>query len=167
MPKLAKTSADDSSYAPSNGSSLPRSVANGKGPAQIYYEEHSRALKVLIAMCRGLCNDHGDAIFVEIEQLWMGMKVGSYCPTAVEYKHDISRCALLKEDNVSPCPAQWSLTKVLQWLDKHPITNPIDRDFVIKTLEEVKGNAILAQAERQEEMDTVEKNGRVKSLICN
>ncbi len=96
----------------------------------------------------------------------MGMKVGSYRPMAVEYKNEISRRALLKEDNVSPRPAQWSLTKVLQWLDEHPITNPIDRDFVIKTFEDVKGNAILAQAERQEEMDTVEKKwmGKVPYL---
>ncbi len=85
---------------------------------------------------------------------------------AVQYKNEILRRASLKEDNVLPCPAQWSLTKVLQWLDKHPITNPIDRGFVIKTFEQLKGNAILVQAERQEEIDTVEKNGQVKSLIC-
>ncbi len=55
---------------------------------------------------------------------------------------------------------------MLQWLDDHPITNPIDRDLIIKTFEEFKGYAILAQAERQQEVDAIEKNGQVKSLIC-
>ncbi len=49
------------------------------------------------------------------------------------------------------------MTKVLQWLDDHPITNLIDRDFIIKTFEELKGNAFLAKAERQQEVDAIEK----------
>ncbi len=58
------------------------------------------------------------------------MKVAVYCPTAVECKNEIFCCGnqleWSEEDNLLSQPAQWSLTKVLQWLDDHPITNPID-----------------------------------------
>ncbi len=127
----------------------------------MHYENHSRVLKILIAMCCGLHNNCRDAIFLEAEKPWKGMKVAVYCPTAVEYKNEIFHCAnqleLSEEDKVSPQPAQWSLKKVLQGLDNHPITNPIDKDFIFKTLEEQKGNVILAQGERQQELDAIEK----------
>ncbi len=94
------------------------------------------------------------------------MKISAYCPTAVEYKEEILRHASSEYDNVSPLPAQWSLTKVLQWLDYHPITNPIDRDFIIKTFEELKGNAILVQVERQQEADAFEKMDKYSPLFA-
>ncbi len=74
MPKLPKTAADNSSYVPSYSSSLPRSVTDCKGPVQIFYEDHSRALKILIVMFQELHNNCGDAIFAETEQLWKGIK---------------------------------------------------------------------------------------------
>mmetsp|Transcript_16119 Transcript_16119/g.33729 ORF Transcript_16119/g.33729 Transcript_16119/m.33729 type:complete len:127 (-) Transcript_16119:279-659(-) len=117
MTKLGKAAADESSYAPSHSSSWPVSDACGKGSTQMHYEKHSRVLKILIAICRGLHNDRGDTIFSEAEQPWKGMKVAIYCPMTVEYKHEIlcraNQLELSEEDNVSPQPAQGSLPKVL------------------------------------------------------
>ncbi len=87
MPKLCKTATDNTSYAPSHSSSLPGSVIDGKGPAK-FFMRISGALKILIAMCQGLHNNHGDEIFTESEQPWKGMKVSAYCPLAVEYENE-------------------------------------------------------------------------------
>ncbi len=64
-------------------------VAWVKGPAETYYEEHNRALKIIIAMCRGLVDEDGKPLFMETDQPWKDMKVSCYRPMTVDYKNEI------------------------------------------------------------------------------
>jgi len=100
------------------------------------------------------------------------MKVSTYRPSAGHYKSEILRRANLASseegDNtiVLPRPAQWTLTKILRWLDNHPITDRFDRIFLKRALDEFKGNAMSAQSDRLRESDHIEKKwtGKVPYL---
>ncbi len=128
------------------------------------YENHSRALKILVAMCVGLHNDRGDLIFAENKQPWKGMKVSTY------RKNEILRCAsqgVPSEDhNIATHPGHWSLTKVLQWLDDHPITNQIDREFKCDTLGNKREVQSWPRVRGSKKGMSTTKIGEVKSLIC-
>jgi hypothetical protein len=80
-------------------------------------------------------------------------------PNIQELKREIIRrwnimCAALSEDTadkVTPRPAQWSLRKVLQWLEDHPINNSCDREYLFKAIDKRVETAKTVDAQRAQE----------------
>ena len=87
------------------------------------------------------------------------MKKKTISPNMQELKREIIchwniLCAALPEDTadkVTPCPAQWPLKKVLQWLEDHPIDDSCDREYLLKAIDERVETAKAADAQRAQE----------------
>ncbi len=113
----------------------------------------------LLILCHGLLRDDGTPVLDVCKEPWSKMKKKAISPNMQELKREIIcrwniLCAASPEDTadkVTPCPAQWPLKKVLQWLEDHPINNSCDREYLIKAINERVKTAKAADAQRAQE----------------
>ena len=90
------------------------------------------------------------------------MKVLLYCPTTNEFKGKIEHrwhaFASAEQSTVPPHPKQWSLPKVLTWLDNNPITDDEDIVFLVETTNKQKQAAKNAMIDKASEKHQLERN---------
>jgi hypothetical protein len=122
--------------------------------AEQYYNTEGCCLKILVAMCRGLNDDHGVPVLDLEAEPWKSLPSRQITPNKdVVVKEVIRRWAnqaaktQRKEIGVGPRPKQWNLPKIHEWLDLHPIVDPSDVAFLTATVASRKAVADAAEKE--------------------
>jgi hypothetical protein len=108
-----------------------------------FFTGNGSSVCTLLILCHSLFRDDGTPALDVCEEPWSKMKKKTITPNAQEFKKEISRrwnilCAASPEETaakVAPCPAQWTLKKVLQWLEEHPINDSCDREYLLKAID--------------------------------
>jgi hypothetical protein len=129
-------------------------AANG---AETYYKAEGSSLKVLVAMCHGVCINGSPVLPLNAEP-WKSFPVAQICPTRDVYAKEVTRRwtnGVKKGDSVHakkncPRPKQWNLPMILEWLEQNPIEDSIDIAFLIDAVEDRKA---IADAAQREEID--------------
>ena len=108
-------------------------ASTGKAAAHKFYQHMNCLLTALGLSCHGMLKINGSPLFDETTAPWKSMKVSWYHPNANEFKGEIEHrwnvFASAGQIAVPPHPKQWSLPKVLRWLNKNPITDDGDIAF--------------------------------------
>jgi hypothetical protein len=100
--------------------------------AECIFLSKNRSLRSLIALSVGLKND-ASANLIDLEiDLWKSLPANSTKPQKEDYVVEICQRYVAENLRVTanmkrePKPKQWDRTKMLTWLQDHPITNPVD-----------------------------------------
>ena len=131
--------------------------------AESVFISKNSSLKALALLSAGLKNDDGtDLIDLEGEP-WKSLPVTTIRPQRADYAEEISRRYesenLLVTANITraPKPKQWDKTRMLLWLNDHPVSHPADVRFLQETVQDRKQAAERVNAARQLQNDTVDK----------
>jgi hypothetical protein len=105
---------------------------------EYYYINRGSCLKILVAMCYGICNDDGSPILSLESEPWKGIHVLDIKPNNDGYAKEVIRCwervKLGSDCTKALRPKQWTLEKIHEWLEQHPIVNEIDIAFLKATV---------------------------------
>ena len=121
-------------------------------------------------MCVGLL-EGATYIFDLDADPWNTIKKPSIKPTRIEYAHEIARCSshiLVSSGGVPRIPktANWSLTKCIEWLQEHPLTDEQDIVFLKNKVQQLKVLiSSAAQEERQREGEAGQLTGHWRGPI--
>jgi hypothetical protein len=141
--------------------------------AELRYRNKKQSLKTLAALCRGLKDDNDNDLMDIKSYPWCKLKVSSVKPTAKDYREEIGRRydELLQLSSLSntqlplslatrPRPKAWSATKLVGWLDSHPVMDSESEDYIYLT-QVVSERKKLAEekARRQPQEGTTEDAG--------
>ena len=121
--------------------------------AEKAYLESNNSKKHLFLMCFGLA-EGGTPVFDLDAEPWHSIKKREIKPARMEYAEEIcrrSKCMSSSIDRVHHKPANWSLTKCIDWLQEHPVVDPQDVLFLKNEVSRVKDVILNAQQEQQEE----------------
>jgi hypothetical protein len=113
--------------------------------AEHFYTEKSQSLKALVVMCRGLLDVDDQPLFDIAVEPWCSVKAAVVKPNSREYKEEIERRLAISvsysgnnHPRSKPRPKQWTMQKVLEWLDNNPVTNEEDVTFLTQKVTEHK-----------------------------
>ncbi len=116
---------------------------------------------MLVAMCHDLRDGDGDDNLVLNLTMdpWKSVPVMQIRLSRDFYaKEVLRRCAQVrtsdsgaKNKKVDPRPKQWNLSKILEWLEEHPILDPADISFLKREVASQKEVIEAAQEEEEEE----------------
>ena len=163
--ELAKFDDDANANGDGNSNSSPGvhgAACTSRNAESVFISKNS-SLKALAVLSAGLKNDDGtDLIDLEGEP-WKSLPVTTIRPQRVDYAEEISRH--YESENLSvtanmtraPKPKQWDKTRMLSWLDNHPLSHPTDVQFLQETVQDRKQSAERVNVARQLENDTVDK----------
>jgi hypothetical protein len=136
-------------------------VSDSANCAENYYKKEGSSLKMLVAMCHDLRDGDGDDNLVLDLTMdpWKSVPVMQDRPSRDFYaKEVLRRCAQVrtsdsgaKNKKVGPRPKQWNLSKILEWLEEHPISDPADISFLKREVASRKEVLEAAQKEEEEE----------------
>jgi hypothetical protein len=136
-------------------------VSDSVNCAKNYYKKEGSRLKMLVAMCHDLHDGDGDnnlVLDLTIDP-WKSVPVMQIHPLRDFYaKEVLRRCAQVrtcdsgaKKKKVGPRPKQWNLSKSLEWLEEHPISDPANISFLKREVTSQKEVLETAQKEEEEE----------------
>jgi hypothetical protein len=142
-------------------------VSDSANCAENYYKKEGSSLKLLVAMCHGL-RDNGDDNNLVLDLTanpWKSLPVMQIRPSREFYANEVlRRCASMpaaasddggggkkNKKKVGPRPKQWSLSKIQEWLEDHPILNSVDISFLKQEVASRK--EVLEAARKEEEED--------------
>lgn len=122
---------------------------------EIYLREQNHSLRTLVALCRGLQDSNGNHLFDLREDPWTTLPSSLVKPNTAEYSKEIERRWQEEMEtskasaSKAPRPKAWKLDKLLEWLDKHPITAKADIEYLQKMVSEKKNEVKQADLERK------------------
>ncbi|KAI2505085.1 hypothetical protein MHU86_9361 [Fragilaria crotonensis] len=124
--------------------------------AQRAYVENNNSKKHLFLMCIGLVDDGGTPVLDLDVEPWSGIKKRDIKPARTEYAEEIVRRSKLMSTTADRVhqqhkPANWSLTKCVEWLQEHPVVDQQDISFLKNEVQRVKAIILNAQREQAEE----------------
>ena len=124
--------------------------------AQRAYVENNNSKKHLFLMCIGLVDDGGTPVLDLDVEPWSGIKKRDIKPARTEYAEEIVRRSKLMSTTADRVhqqhkPANWSLTKCVEWLQEHPVVDQQDISFLKNEVQRVKAIILNAQREHAEE----------------
>ena len=135
-------------------------VSESANCAENYYKTEGSSLRVLVAMCHGLRDGDGDDKNLVLDLTanpWKSVPVMQIRPSRELYgKEVLRRCVeqattTNKNKKVGPRPKQWSVSKIQEWLEEHPISDPADISFLKREVASRKEVLEAAQKEEEEE----------------
>jgi hypothetical protein len=95
---------------------LAEEVIDATYSAEYYYINGGSCLKILVAMCYGVCNDNGNSILSLESEPWKSICVTDIKPNKDGYAKEVIRCwycVKLESDLAkAPHPKQWTLVKI-------------------------------------------------------
>jgi hypothetical protein len=129
--------------------------SDGTNTAEYYYTNEGCCLKILVAMCHGLCDDDGNPVLSLDSTPWKSFPVSQIRPNRDGYGKEVIR-RWRRENHSSdstkgPRPKQWNLVKIHEWLEQNVIVNAADIAFVKDTVASRKEVAEAAQRENDED----------------
>lgn len=118
------------------------------------YVEGGNEKKVLYLLCIGLmhCNHNNEEqpLFSFEQEPWSVLPKHSFLrPKNPDYVHEIRRRAKLFSIAPEPRPSNWSRVQILEWLERNPIQNAADIEFL--TNEVLRLRDLLIRARQQQE----------------
>jgi hypothetical protein len=124
------------------------------------------SLRSLIVLSVGLKNNDGINLVDLAIDPWKSLSTNSTKPRKEDYADEICRRYVVEnlQDTVDmkrePMPKQWDRTKMLTWLQEHPIMNPVDVKFIKDTMKSRREAAAWISAVRLLEKDVSDKAGQ-------
>lgn len=123
--------------------------------AQKTYLESNNSNKHLFLMCFRLSEGGTPAFDLVANKPWHSIKKQGFNPARIECAEETcwqSKMTFSAIDHVHHKPAYWSRTKCIEWLQVHPVVDPLDILFLKKDVtNRVKDIILNAQQDQQEE----------------
>ena len=118
------------------GISCPTNESSSITASEQFYVSRGRSLKALAILCQGLLDDDGALLFDPKVMPWSAAdKVSSVKPNAADLKEEVKRRASMNPKIViAPRPSAWTLQRLTEWLNEHPISGADDVAFIKKTV---------------------------------
>jgi hypothetical protein len=120
------------------------------------YVESGNEKKVLYLMCLGLThrtnNDSEEQPLFSFEQQpWSMLPKNSLLrPKNSDFVHEITRRTHLFNIVPVPRPSNWSRAQIMEWLERNPIQNVADKEFLTNEVFRLRDLFIRAQQHQQE-----------------
>ncbi len=97
-----------------------------------HYVESGNEKKVLFLMCIGLNCEGGNGPLFSIErEPWSLLPKTSFvCPKKTDFVNKIGRRASLFNVSPVPRPSSWAQGQILDWLERNPVCNNADIEFL-------------------------------------
>jgi hypothetical protein len=113
------------------------------------FVQNSNSIKLLCAMCVGIKDDKGKAIFDLDDSKYKKLNKREIKPSKGNYATEVEqRMKLYSHDPVRP--KNWSMPQCLKWLNDHPIVGEHDVAFMKRAVGEFSSKVIREQEEAQE-----------------
>ena len=131
-------------------------VIDATNTAEYNYIAGGCCLRILVTMSVGLRDDDGNPVLSLDNAPWKTFASKQIKPTKDEYIKEVTRRYQRKNVGsaasvkIGPRPKSWSVPKILEWLEEHPIDDAIDIEFVTDTIASRKEVAEAAQKEDEE-----------------
>jgi hypothetical protein len=129
---------------------LPATSVINKCKSELLYEASDHSIKILVLLCRGLKDNDGNLLFYLKDDPWnsanLKTRITKWRPNAQALKEHVlwrwnNFGTPSTEEPKGPCPKQWLVPKLFDWLDKHPIEEPSDVHFLQSKVLKEKGLA--------------------------
>jgi hypothetical protein len=128
-------------------------VSNTTNTVAYYDKNGGCCLKILVAMSVGLRDNDDNPVLSLDSAPWKDFPSKQIKPSKDEYIKEVICC--YNKSNVgsaasaklSPHPQSWSVPKIQEWLEEHPIDDAIDIEFVTATAASQKEVTEAAQKE--------------------
>lgn len=127
---------------------------------QLAYLEGNNSIKCLVVLCQGLKKPSGEPLInITEEQPWKSVPRNEIKPTAGMLKLEIfRRYDTFHLSEPKPRPSGWTIEKIIQWLDDHPISKKEDIKYLEKVIESHRKASHSAHAAAQLEREALESN---------
>jgi hypothetical protein len=113
------------------------------------FVQNSNSIKLLCAMCIGIKDDKGNAIFDLDDSKYKKLNKREIKPSTGDYATEVEwRMKLYSHDPVRP--KNWSMPQCLKWLNDHLIVGEHDVAFMKRAVGEFSGKVLREQEEAQE-----------------
>jgi hypothetical protein len=142
-------------------------LAVGRASAKSYFLEKDQCMKILVVMCRGIIDKDGKPLLDPTEHPWNKVKpVSTIKPLASDYRIEIEMriCSSYPPMSSPPRPKAWKLERILNWLDKNPITAIEDVEYLTKVVSFKKVNSIQALENSQSREITIGQGGMDRAV---
>jgi len=135
------------------GISFPSNESSSITASEQFYVSRGRSLKALAILCHGLLDDDRAPLFDPKVMPWSAAdKVSSIKPNAADLKEEVKRRASMNPKIViAPRPSAWTLQRLTEWLNEHPISGADDVAFIKKTVVERVTTEENAAKEKEKE----------------
>ena len=149
------------------GISCPTNESSSITASEQFYVSRGRSLKALAILCQGLLDDNSALLFDPKVMPWSAAdKVSSVKPNAADLKEEVKRHASMNPKIViAPRPSTWTLQRLTEWLNEHPISGADDVAFIKKTVVERITITMEENAAREKEKEDQELAGGGSSWI--
>jgi hypothetical protein len=131
--------------------SLTGGEVSGCCQSEQWYVDSGNEKKVLNLLCIGLLNRDNELLFLFDKEPWSLLPKASFlCPKKIDYVNKIARRASLFNAAPVPRPSNWTRVQILEWLERNPVCNSADIEFLTNEVSRLQD--MLMRAQQQQEL---------------
>jgi hypothetical protein len=134
---------------------------SGYSLSEQLYVDSGNEKKVLYLLCIGLLNcDTNEPLFSFEKEPWSLLPKTSFLrPKNIDYVNEIARRASFFNIVPAPRPSNWTRVHILEWLERNPVCNNADIEFLTYEVSRLEGVLIRAQQQQELGGDSVRSGG--------
>jgi hypothetical protein len=116
-----------------------------------WYIDSRNEKKVLYLLCFGLLNRDNEPLFSLEKEPWSLLPQTSFLrPKNIDYVNEIARRANLLNIAPAPRPSNWTRVQILEWLERNPVSDSADIEFLTNEVARLQGVLIRTQQQQRE-----------------
>ena len=128
-------------------------------PTEASLIRHNNTVAGLVVLCQGLQTASGEGLINIDEEPWNALPREHTKPKARLFREEVlRRHEVFCHPPPKPRTKNWTVEKCQQWLDKNPISNHDEVEYLNSKIHEHKKVQEEANAARKREMDALERN---------